>query len=931
MNLKKTLQRKIEYFNDENIPIEVKNFLLTHIYAVLATAIMGFVFLIAGLNPMIPTLAFCLTILLICAGYMVNLRQEYKLYTILYLLVFNFICYPLFYFLTGDIYNGAPLYFAMGVILTFFLTKGKTLLFMVITELAWYGYLLFYTYTYRADLAPYRSFLNAGEGIAACFVLASVMPVFIIYYQTIIFKKLHEKLLLANRSLNSAGRGKSRFLANLTHEIRTPMNAIIGMTEVILKEDLSNEAREQAETIKTASTELLSIINNILVYSKLNSNKMELLQTRYDFRKLIDDVIQSVVMEYGLNETDFQAYVDASIPHFLYGDDIRIKQVFRYLLFSSLHQLPYGRISLEINATRHDSEHTITLQCRIAETGRGLTETELNAVFGAYNEYDSRQRSDFKGMGLELFICRELLNLMDGSLKIESISGVGMALIFEFTNYILSEEVIATVEKPNEKCVLIYLEQKGGDNYWMQLMDNLKISPYYATSPNNFRLAMEERKYTHIFIPDDAYEALRPTIENAGCARYTYVVTDHQHVFEDFDDCRIIRRPVFCLNTVEVLNNTWDKEAYIKSVDKERVSYPGARVLVVDDNIVNLKVTLSVLADYGIKADMATSGDGCLNILSEEKYDLLLLDQLMPGMSGSETIHKLRKRGGLNSNIPAICITAEFGADVRERMIAEGFQDYIAKPIKEFYLDRILSTYLPKELLVTADAETEETAADEPAVADQEKDKDNTDLLQFDPDSGIEMVGGEKGVYLSILNTYYREGRRKLEQIDSLLAQDLSAYTTDVHALKSSSASVGAKNISERFKALEMAGKENNRSYIDTYHAETFLRFESLLDKIREYLIANDRFDDDGAGAGTPGGEEKPLELQTISDLKQALASVNLKYCEEKIGELSQINFGEKYNTQIRKIRSKYEQFDYHAVRALLEETENMINQEDKT
>ncbi|MBP5383688.1 MAG: response regulator [Lachnospiraceae bacterium] len=907
------IKRKIAYFNDENVSIEMKNFHLTEIYAVLATAIMAVVFLFAGLDPIVGFLALILLAFLITAGTLVYLKHEYKLYTIMYCVLFNFICYPMFYFLTGDIYNGAPLYFAMGIILTFFLTRGKVLFTMVITEILWYGYLIGFTYRYRDDLTVYRSFNNAGEGIAACFVLASVMPIFIIFYQTIIYKKTHEKLALSNRSLSTAGLGKSRFLANMTHEIRTPMNAIMGMIEMILKEDLSEEAREQAETIKTASSELLSIINNVLVYSKLNSKKMELLQTRYDFRALIDEVIHTVVMEYAPEETEFQVYVDHSIPQYLYGDDIRIKQIFRYLFFSSVHQLTHGRITLEIHARRQEPDHTVTIEGKISESGRGLTETELKAVFGAYNEYDSRQRSDFKGMGLELFICREMLNLMDGSLKIESIAGVGMAISFAFTNYILSEETIASIDNPNEKCVLIYLDPKEHDNYWMQLMDNFKISPYYATSPNSFRLCMEERKYTHIFIPDGEYSVLKPTIDNAGCAKYTYVITDYQHVYEDFGECRILRRPVFCLNVADALNNCWNQDDYTRSDDKQHISYPDAKVLVVDDNIVNLKVVLSMLRDFGIEADMATGGDGCLNILSEEKYDLLLLDQLMPDMSGSETVQRLRKEGGINSGIPAICITAEFGGDVRERLIADGFQDYVAKPIKEYYLERILREYLPKERMVVTTVESTKPAA-------QEQPQETTqDPLLLDTKAGIELVGGSADVYHSILNTYYREGLQKIDLVPQLLGDDLGEYVTNVHALKSSSASVGAANISAMFKALEMAGKEGDRDYIDRESARTMDLFAQLLDRVRTYLSEQGCLEEQGVSQGLEEGELERLAPSVIKDLIQNLANVNLKYCEDKIMELTAVNFGAEHNEKLKEIRNRYEQFDYHTVRSLLE------------
>ena len=912
--IRQVIKRKIAFFNDENIPIEMKNFYLTEIYAILATAIMAVVFLLSGLQPVISVLTLVLVALIIGGGYMTTIRGEYKLYTIIYCLLFCFVCYPIFYFLTGDIYNGAPLYLAMGVILTFFLTSGRTLVFMVSFELLWDAFLIVFTYQNRELLTPYRTFENLGQGIAACFVLASVMPVFIIYYQTVIYKKTHAKLIRANRSLSSAGLGKSRFLANMTHEIRTPMNAIVGMIDVILKEDLSNEAREYAETIRDASAELLSIVNNILVYSKLDSNKMELIKSRYDFRALIDEVVHSVVMEYANSKADFTAYVDSTIPQFLYGDDIRIKQVFRYLLFSSLHQLPHGKITLEINGLRDEEEHTVTLQCKILESGRGLTESELNAVFGAYNEYDSRQRSDFKGMGLELFICREMLNLMDGSLKIESISGVGMAIIFQFTNYILVDEPITAVEDPSEKNVLIYLDGRDSENYWKPLMENLKVSPYYATSFGMFRNAIEERKYTHIFIPDTEYSGLQSVIDSAGCANYTYVVTDLQHVYEDFGTCRIIRKPVFCLNVADVLNNHWNEELYSKTTDRERIAFPDAKVLVVDDNIVNLKVILSVLSEYGIRADMATSGEGGLNILEEQKYDLLLLDQLMPNMSGPEMLHQLRKSTSINNCIPAICITAEFGADVRERMIAEGFQDYIAKPIKEFYLDRILRQYLPPELMVV----TGTVQQDQKAAPDKEEEQRN-DPLELNTQAGLDLVGGVADVYHSILNTYYREGVSKLDELTTMYGSDLSGYATTTHALKSSSASIGATGISERFKELELAAKDGNLTLIEKENGETLEYFGQLLAKVRDYLIAQNAYVGEDQGAAEEElGEERPLERRTVQDLIDNLANVNLKYLEEKLAELSQNNYGKRYNEQIRQIRTKFAQFDYHAVKTLL-------------
>ena len=923
--LKRRFTKIISYFLNENVQMENKNFYLTALYAIIATLVMTFIFIYAGVGTCVVCLMLVLTVLILCITFVAWRNGEYKLYTFVFCIVINLLVYPIFYFLTGDIYNGVPMYFASGIILSFFLLEGKRLVAVISLVMAWDTFIIFYSYVYRDKLQVYRDQVDLGSGISFSFLLASFVAIFIIWYQSVIIEKIAQKAMLSDNVINSAETSKSRFLANMTHEIRTPINAIVGMNELILKEDLSPAAREQAETIKAASAQLLTIINNILVYSKLDSKKMELLQTKYSFKKLISEIIHAVSVEYAAEETEFQVFIDRDIPSCLYGDDIRIKQVFMYLLFSSMHQLPHGRMSMEVKGEKNESEHTVKLICRIAETGRGLSEAELASVFGAYNKYDSRQKSNLKGMGLELSICKEILTMMGGSLKMESVVGIGMAAVFEFSNYIMDERPIVKLDDNAEYQVLIYLDNKDEESIWKPLMEDFKINPIYVSGPSAFRSAIENKRYTQIFVPDSVYELLKDTLISTQCEEYTYVVTDYQHVYQDYGRSRIIRRPLSCLNIAEAINGTWMKEDYQKPVEHEKIIFPDAKVLIVDDSMVNLKVLASMLDNFQIKADMVSSGAACLNILETERYDLILLDQYMPDMDGITTMHRIRETSKNGRSVPILCITADFGAEVREKLLEEGFQDYVAKPVKGYYLERLLRQYLPEKLAVSLVQE------EEPVKRTNEEhleiDRGQSDPLEIDTVRGCENIGGNKEAYAAVLNTYYQEGITKLEEIPLMYtSEDLSLYITNVHSLKSSSASVGAAEISVLFKELELAGKENNRKFIDEHTKAVLAQFTILLDNVKTYLIDNGCFEGDKTQENDEKtGEIEELKPAAVEELKQMLANVNLKRCEELLEQMAKGNYGLEYNNKIKEIKKNYEMFEYHKVKELIEELYTLV------
>lgn len=860
-------------------------------------------------------------LVLLGSAYIVWRFEEYRLFSYVLSIATCFFILPAIFFTTGYIYNGGPVLIAASVILTFFLVEDRGVYIIVFLELVYYALMFIFCFQNREMLSYYLENNCTFPEKVMIFLFGCLLPVLIVSYQTALFENIKLRKEQSYISIRNSELSKIRFLANMTHEIRNPMNAIVGMNELILKEELTPGAREQAQVIKEASSQLLRIVNNILIYSKLDSNKWEAVPVKYSFKELMREVIDNVSRGMQEEGAEFYVFVDRNIPSYLFGDSQGVKQVFMYLLYNSIQQTIRRSMSLEVKAEKVVDEHMLRFKCRIAETGSGMPEADVDSLLGAFNKYDSRRNATLKGLGLEISICNELLSMMDGFLKIESVVDVGTAIIFEFSNYIIDDTPMLAVDESMERHVLVYLHDKDEDIVWKRLMEDIKISPVYAAGPVAFKNEIADHRYTHIFIWQKDYEPLKDILRQTMCEEITYIITDFSHVYRDFGDCRIMRKPISCLNIIDVLNGKWSADDYMRTRTSERYIFPDARILVVDDSLVNLKVLGSVLENFGIEAKSASSGKECLEILKNEEFDLILLDHLMPEMDGIEALRRIKQIPGKNSKIPVLCVTAELGRDVGERLMEEGFDDYIAKPVKDYHLARLLKKYLPDDLAIVIENAVPEKE-DTSAKAENTVKEEEGDPLSIDTVKGIENVGGDEDVYYIVLSTYYHEGLEKWKAVpEEFLADDIPLFTTNVHALKSSSASIGAYVISEKFKKLEFAGKENNRTYIEANLDECLENFRVLLERVKDMLVERGVYEEPGQDmSAVEGLEETAVDKELITDLQQSLNSVNLKRCEEILESLGGQNFGSEINSMIKKMKDAYEMFDYHTVKDLTAE-----------
>ncbi len=409
-------------------------------------------------------------------------------------------------------------------------------------------------------------------------------------------RKFNEERVVA------ANNAKSNFLANMSHEIRTPMNAIIGMDEIILREASDSSIRKHALDIKSAGKTLLSIINDILDLSKIESGKMEIVPVRYDTSSVFMDIVNMTMKKAADKGLVYDMNVAEDIPAELFGDEIRVRQIMLNIINNAIKYTEEGKVSIEVSYDRVGERMHIT----VSDTGIGIRPDDMDKLYDSFSRLEETRNRNIEGTGLGLNITKQLIDMMEGTMNVRSVYGEGS---------------VFTVVIP-QRCV--NGAPIGDFGRWLEK-------------------AAAER------------EAYRP-----------------------------------------------------------RLVAPNARILITDDNEMNLEVITGLLAESRMSVTCAMSGPQCLESLHNNTYDIIFLDQMMPSMSGTKTLRVINDEG-LAKGVPVIALTADAIVGARETYIREGFTDYLSKPVMYEDLENILFRYLPADR-IKDDTDEDGAGGDVPTV-----------------------------------------------------------------------------------------------------------------------------------------------------------------------------------------------------------------------
>ncbi|MEY8515521.1 response regulator [Lachnospiraceae bacterium 29-84] len=661
--------------------------------------------------------------------------------------------------------------------------------------------------------------------------------------------------------LETAGRQNADFLSNVSHELRTPINMVIGISEVTLGKDISPELQEDIQSIKMAGKRLSAQINNILDYTEIVEGTLAAAKESYRITSVINDVITTIVLQNSRRQLELVFDVDPRLPSVLVGDAEKISRVLKILLENSIKFTEEGGINVCVGFRQE--AYGINLMIDIYDTGIGMTSSQMTQMLDDFYQADSGSRRYAGGLGLGIPIARGLLHAMGGFVHFASKGQQGMQVKIAIPQGVEDDTPGMVVDSNRKFCIACYFRperyatdevRRYYDNMILHLVQGLGIEGYQAHNFEGLMKLLREHDLTHVFIVQSVYVENHLYYEELANDLQVVVIADRKFTLEEGSKLLILRKPFFALSIVNLLNGRVQGNAFEKALATGRRSFScaGIRVLAVDDEEMNLVVAKGILGSYGMKVDTCLSGREAVERCRNTSYDIVFLDHMMPGFDGVETLRRIREiNNGAYKELPVVALTANTISGAREMFRDEGFTEFIPKPIERSVLERVLRRVLPKRCLQDSAASEEEGGTPDMELAGQptegmeetdgtgEENEEASDGQSVSYDAlvkagvnvqmGLDYCCGEESFYLDMLQMFYSQSKQKIEELILLYGADnWKDYAIKVHALKSTSLTIGAEQLSAQAKSLEHAGKRGDVDFIERNHPLLLQMYEEI-------------------------------------------------------------------------------------------------------
>ena len=543
--------------------------------------------------------------------------------------------------------------------------------------------------------------------------------------------KMIAELNSAKNSAEKANHAKSDFLSNMSHEIRTPLNAIVGFSESLKEDNIPRESREKVDDIIMASNNLLELVNGILDISKIEANKLEIIDKEYNINLMLEELIALTKARIGDKGLDFRIEIDKSLPAILYGDNVRLKQIILNVLTNAVKYTKEGFIDFKVSSIIKDDVCRLIIS--VEDSGIGIKEENLPKVFSKFERLNVEKQLTIEGTGLGLAITKRLVDLMHGKIIVQSIYGQGSKFTISIDQRIISllpepiketkKSQSSVIDATGSKILIVddnelnikvaktlltkyhftidsctsgaeaLTKIKDNQSYDFILMDDMMPR---MSGRQTFQ-ELQKRPDFHIptiILTANAIDGMRDEYLSLGFDDYLSKPinkTELERVITKFVNQKNISKTAgnHSVSTTSIIKDEFDLPKMKEVLTNQHAINEVKNILIVDDNELNLKVAQTMLKHYGYNLTTCQSGRDCIAKVIENKYDLILMDEMMPGLSGCDTLKNLQDIEGFTT--PVILVTAASKDEVASKITTYGFADYLSKPLnKELLNDTIL-------------------------------------------------------------------------------------------------------------------------------------------------------------------------------------------------------------------------------------------------